>query len=136
LSLLTSENKSSSSLGYQIASIVYIAIDLYDSEIAKKILNDQFKYIDILDFLESKKIKPDEFFLASNLLHLFSNNQNELLNNREIYENKFDKITDGSFDSKGGLFGYESYQYNDVHFGVIQKIGKKISQSKKLFDQS
>ena len=127
-------NKNKSQVGYQIASIVYIAIDLHDSEITKKILSDQFKYIDILNFLENKKIDINEAFLATNLLYLFSNNEDELFNNRKICEDRFGKIQDASFDSKGGLFGIGILQHSDASFGVIQKIGKKISQSKNFFN--
>jgi hypothetical protein len=144
LSLLTSENKSSITFGYQIASIVYIAIDLYDSEIAKKILNDQFSYIDILNFLEIKNfdlVNIDyhlvniDYHLVSDLLFLFSNTSKEVESNIEFFKNKFaDKfafdriIHENSLDDLGG--------FNKTTISPIKKIGKKISQSKKLFDQS
>ena len=135
LSLLTSENKSSITFAYQIASIVYIAIDLYDSEIAKKILNDQFNYLDILDFLEIKNfdLVNIDYLLVSNLLFLFSNTSKEVESNIEFFKNKFaDKfvfdrtIRENSLDLGG---------FNETTISPIKNVGKKISQSKKLFDQ-
>jgi len=132
LSLLTSENKSSNSFGYQIASIVYIAIDLYDSEIAKKILNDQFKYIDILDFLESKKIDlPTTVRLVSYLLFLFSNTREEVNQNEKICEENFNIKIESAHEPELNLGGI-----NETTISPIKNVGKKISQSKKLFDQS
>lgn len=136
LSLLISENKSSITFGYRIASIVYIAIDLYDSEIAKKILNDQFKYIDILDFLEIKNFDLVNIYypLVSNLLILFSNTSKEVESNIEFFNNKFaDKFVFNrtileNYPDLGG--------FNETTISPIKNVGKKISQSKKLFDQS
>jgi hypothetical protein len=82
LSLLISETNSLTSAGYRIALIVYISIDLYDSEIAKKILSDQFKYIDFLDFTKSKKIDIPR--LVSYSLFLFSNTREEVNQNIKI----------------------------------------------------
>jgi len=136
LSLLTSENKSSITFGYQIASIVYIAIDLYDSEIAKKILNDQFKYIDILDFLEIKNfdLVNIDYHLVSNLLFLFSNTSKEVESNIEFFKNKFaDKFV---FDRTNRENSLDLGGFNETTISPIKNVGKKISQSKKLFDQS
>jgi hypothetical protein len=132
LSLLTSENKSSITFGYQIASIVYIAIDLYDSEIAKKILNDQFKYIDFLDFTKSKKIDLSTTVrLVSYLLFLFSNTREEVNQNIKIYEDNFGVKIGIAHESELDLGGF-----NKTTISPIKNVGKKISQSKKLFDQS
>jgi hypothetical protein len=132
LSLLTSENKSSNSLGYQIASIVYIAIDLYDSEIAKKILNDQFKYIDFLDFIKSKKIDLSTTVrLVSYLLFLFSNTREEVNQNKKICEENFNIKIESAHEPELNLGGF-----NETTISPIKNVGKKISQSKKLFGQS
>jgi hypothetical protein len=143
LSLLTSENKSSITFAYQIASIVYIAIDLYDSEIAKKILNDQFKYIDFLDFTKSKKIDfldftkskiidlPTRVRLVSYLLFLFSNTREEVNQNIKIYEDNFGVKIGIAHESELDLGGF-----NEGTISPIKNVGKKISQSKKLFGQS
>jgi hypothetical protein len=135
LSLLTSENKSSITFGYQIASIVYIAIDLYDSEIAKKILNDQFKYLDILNFLEIKNfdLVNIDYHLVSNLLFLFSNTSKEVESNIEFFKNKFaDKFV---FDPIIRQDSLDLGGFNKTTISPIKNVGKKISQSKKLFDQ-
>jgi hypothetical protein len=130
LSLLTSENKSSNSFGYQIASIVYIAIDLHDSEIAKKILSDQFKYIDFLDFTKSKKIDLPLPKLVSNLLFLFSNTREEVNQNIKIYEDNFGVKIGTAHESELDLGGF-----NEATISPIKNVGKKISQSKNFFNQ-
>lgn len=134
LSLLISETKSVT-FGYQIASIVYIAIDLYDSEIAKKILNDQFNYIDILNFLESKNfdLVRIDYRMAPNLLYLFSNTRKDVNSNIEFFKNKFNGRIE--FDPVTSEFHLELGGYNEDNISPIKSIGKKISQSKKLFDQ-
>jgi hypothetical protein len=68
-----------------------------------------------------KKIDVNEAFFATNLLYLFSNN-------RKICEDRFGKIQEASFDSKGGLFG--RFLSNENDFAIMQKNGKKMSQSK------
>jgi len=71
--------------------------------------------------------------MALNLLFLFSINREDLFDNKSLYESKFGTIEQSTFDRRGGLFGPFSNNEND--FAIIQKIGKKISQSKKLFDK-
>lgn len=134
LSLLISETNSIT-FGYQIASIVYIVIDLYDSEIAKKILNDQFNYIDILNFLESKNfdLVRIDYRMAKNLLYLFSNARKDVNSNIEFFKNKFNgKI---EFDPTTSESQLELGGYNEDSISPIKSIGKKVLQSKKLFDQ-
>ena len=72
--------------------------------------------------------------MALNLLFLFSNNREDLLENKNFYESKIGTIEQSTFDRRGDLFG--PFLSNENDFAIIQKVGKKISQSKKLFDQS
>ena len=131
LSFLISENNSLV-LGYIFASIIYIAVDLHDSEIAKKIVEGEFKYKDFLDYLHKKNIDSKNYSMALNLLFLFSNNREDLLENKKFYESKFGIIEQSTFDRRGGLFVQFSNYEND--FAIMQKIGKKISQSKNFFN--
>lgn len=131
LSFLISENNSLV-LGYVFASIIYIAVDLHDSEIAKKIVEGEFKYKDFLDYLQKKNIDSKNYSMALNLLFLFSNNREDLLENKKFYESKFGIIEQSTFDRRGGLFG--PFLSNENDFAIMQKIGKEISQSKNFFN--
>jgi len=132
LSFLISENNSLV-LGYMFASIIYIAVDLHDSEIAKKIAEGEFGYKDFLDYLQKKNIDSRNYDMALNLLFLFSINREDLFDNKSLYESKFGTIEQSTFDRRGGLFSPFSNNEND--FAIMQKIGKKISQSKIFFNQ-
>ncbi len=118
-------------MGKQIASIIYIAIDLHNSEIAKKIVEGEFKYKDILNYLQIKKIELTHY-MALPLLFLFYNNQDreEFLENKRIHENKFNKIVDP--DRLHYLYGTINLE-NENDLTIMQEIGKKISQSKNLY---
>jgi hypothetical protein len=131
LSFLISENNSPD-LGYVFASIIFIAVDLQDSEIAKKIVEGEFKYKDFLDYLQKKNIDSKNYNMALNLLFLFSNNIEDLSENKIFYERKFGIIEQSTLNARGGLFGQFSNYEND--FEIMQKIGKKISQSKNFFN--
>lgn len=83
LSFLISENNSLV-LGYVFASIIYIAVDLHDSEITKKIAEGEFKYKDFLDYLQKKNIDSKNYNMALNLLFLLPNNREDLLENKNF----------------------------------------------------
>ena len=128
LSLLIHE-KSTQSFGYQIASIIYLAIDIHNSEIAKKILNNEFNYSEILNLLESKTVDLSDR-MALYLLFLFSNNQGEISSNFKIYKSKFGQNNIDLNSRKYDLFK----SHSDIEtFFVMQDVGKKISQSKNFF---
>ena len=54
-------------------------------------MNDQFNYIDILNFLESKNfdLVRIDYRMARNLLYLFSNTRKDVDSNIEFFKNKF-----------------------------------------------
>ena len=133
LSLLISDKKCLS-FGEEIASIIFVTIQLHDSEIAKKIAEGEFKYKDFLNYLQTKNIDSKNYYMALNLLFLFSNNIKELSENKIFYESKFGIIEQATFDRRNGLFG-TSFPGHENDFAIMQKIGKKVLQSKKLFDQ-
>ena len=71
--------------------------------------------------------------MAPNLLYLFSNTRKDVNSNIEFFKNKFNgKI---EFDPAMSESQLELGGYNEDSISPIKSIGKKVLQSKKLFDQ-
>ena len=135
--MLSIDNNSKINFASQIASIIIIAIHLHDSEVTEKILNNEFKFEDILQYLDQQKINlNNELRIGVNLLFLTDQTSEELNKNRDILDKKFNiKITNEVFESKNSLF-YDNpgCSHND-ELDLIKDIANRVLHSKNFFQK-